>query len=652
MADGEHTNTLARGDGRIGRSDGNDGPAGLALVAAVLAALGAAGCRPPDILIAQGASASPTSPTTLASAVTLINQGDEPARHVRVTRIALAGGTLVAPALPHDLGTIEAGEGVPLHAAFVGQFRPRSRHTLTIEGSFEFKHDRRHFAFDMVVVIPPEGPGKGTLQSTSVHAGRVFGAPFPSRRPSFDREVNGSRWTVPTGPQVPGGPAPGATGTRRAPLTPPREPGTEAAPAILFEANESMDLPSGSTAGTVGPVAEPSGASNGRDVVFATANWLAAYSTNGGGSYTALDPTTIFPPDAVGFCCDQVVQYARRIDRFVWIVQGGNGYRLASASPGDVVLSSGTAWTYWNLTPQVFGQPAGTGLDYPDLSVGDHYLYLSWDAGWPGCPAGCRSGFQVARIALDEILAGGTITIEFTDPPDAPMAWGSHLMQDTGDEIFWAGHNTTSNLRVFSLAEGSGTYFWRDVGIASWPNSALSSLTPDGLNWVAGSAGFPGNSILGSTRVGNELWFAWTAGTDQRFDQPHIELAVLDRSAGFGVLQRSQIWNHRYGFAYPALATNACTREVGLSLEYGGPSDFQNHVVGFWGDFVLYVTTHSDVGTTRFGDYVTIRQRPRTRHHPGNLFDAFGYGLEAVPPPGSGTRSDVRHVVFGRPSCR
>jgi hypothetical protein len=655
MVDGEQTNTRARSHGgRARRSESRCGifELAFAISALVVAAVAALGCRPPDVLIAQGASASPTSPTTLASAVTLINQGDEAARHIEVTRIALAGGTLVSPSLPLDLGTIAAGESAPLHATFAGQFLPRSRHALTIEGSFDMKHDRKRFTFNMVVVIPPNSPGKGTLQSVAVHAGRVFGAPFPSRRPSFGEEVNGSRWTVPTGPHVAGAPTPNITGTRRAPMVPPRELGPDAPPPILFEANDSMDLPSGTSVGTVGTIAEPSGASNGRDVVFSTANLLAAYSTNGGGSFTALDPTTIFPPDAVGFCCDQVVQYVPRIDRFVWIVQGRNGYRLASASPSDIILSSGTAWTYWSLTPQVFGQPGGTGLDYPDLSVGDHYLYLSWDAGWPGCPAGCRSGFQVARVALDEIVVGSTITVEFTDPPDAPMAWGGHLVQDTGDEIFWAGHNTTSSLRVFSLAEGSGTYAWRDVEIASWPNNALSSITPDGFNWVAGSGGFPGNSILGATRVGNELWFAWTAGTSERFQQPHVELAVLDRSAGFGVLQRLQIWNNRYGFAYPALATNACTREVGLSLESGGPNDFQNHVVGFWGDFVLYVTTDSSIGTTRFGDYVTIRQRPRTRRHPGNLFDAFGYGLDAPRPPATGARADVHHVVFGRPACR
>src|SRR3954468_16055616 len=176
----------------------NRGIVGLAL-AVTVAGVSAAGWRPPDVLIAQGASASPTSPTTLASAVTLINQSDEPVTRIRVTRIALSGGTLASPSLPLDLGTIAADESAPLHATFVGQFLPRSRHVLIIEGSFDMKHERRRFTFDMIVVIPPDSPGKGTLQSVSVHAGRVFGAPFPSRRPNFGREVNGSRWTVPTG---------------------------------------------------------------------------------------------------------------------------------------------------------------------------------------------------------------------------------------------------------------------------------------------------------------------------------------------------------------------------------------------------------------------------------------------------------------------
>jgi hypothetical protein len=63
---------------------------------------------------------------------------------------------------------------------------------------------------------------------------------------------------------------------------------------------------------------------------------------------------------------------------------------------------------------------------------------------------------------------------------------------------------------------------------------------------------------------------------------------------------------------------------------------------------VAYVTSGSNVGSTRFGDYVTIRQAPPTTADPGNLFTAFGYGVNSIP--GTGTVSDVRYVLFGRPA--
>ncbi len=165
-----------------------------------------------------------------------------------------------------------------------------------------------------------------------------------------------------------------------------------------------------------------------------------------------------------------------------------------------------------------------------------------------------------------------------------------------------------------------------------------------------GGNSFPRNGIIGATRSNNQLWFAWTAGTNSNFQQAHVEMVQLDRSNNFHKDQQVQIWNNGYAFAYPALSTNACTGEVGMSFEYGGNGNYENHVVGFWGDFIAYVTSSSDVGTNRFGDYVTIRQAPVTDANPGNLFAAFGYGLNQVPAPGTGTNTDLRYVLFGRPA--
>lgn len=590
-------------------------------------------------------------PTTLLSAVPLANTGAAPAGDVELSEIALPGGTLTTPAsLPFELGTIPAAGAVPVSTTLEGPFAPLGSYPLTLKGTYAAGGATYCFDLTATLRVPPGSPGSAPLGSATVPSGQVTGAPFPPRPPLVLGRVNTQQWTVPTAPFEPGGPPPGSTSVLAAPVSDARAVGPivgNAAGPIVFPANEPLGLTT-SLSGT----AEPSGASGG-GVVFVTANWTAAYSTDGGATFNQLNPTTVFPNDAVGFCCDQVVQYAPSIDRFVWLLQG-NGYRLATASPAQIVSSNGTAWTYWNLTPNVFGTCSG--FDYPDMSVGSNQLYMSWDAGF----GGCSGGFQVVRTSLAGIQAGGTITVEFTDPANGTMAWGSHLVQDTLDEIFWAGHNNNKSLRVFSLQEGSNTYFWRDRGISSWANNApLTSLTPDNQNWINflfnpttqnPGGGFPANAVLGGTRVGSRIWLAWSAGTDGNFSQPHIEMVELDRSDDFRKVQQVQVWNPDYAFAYPALSANRCTGEVGLSFEFGGGGNYQNHVVGFWGDFVAYITTGSNVGGTRFGDYVSIRQAPVTAADPGNLFTAFGYGLSSVPPPGSGTRSDVHYVLFGRPS--
>lgn len=588
-------------------------------------------------LTAPGAALE--QPDTLLVAAMLNNTSQKPASNVRIDSIRLDSAPLLVTT-PIPVGQIDGGNSANVQANFnSSQVTPGKRYELKVHGRYQAGKRDRKFEVETGVVLPPASPGSGSVSTVTVTPGKVSGAPYKPQRPHFGKDVNGSRWTVPTGKLDPAIPTPTNTSTEKAPIGDP--------PAITFLVNNGLGI-NGST------IAEPSGGVNAGGVVFVSSNWYAAYSTDNGSTFTQLNPTTIFPNDAIGFCCDQIVQYAPSIDRVLWLLQGNNGFRLASASPADIINSGGTAWTYWNLPSDIFGQPNGTGVDYPDLSLGNNSLYMSWDVGWPACPANCRSGFQVSRTSLSGIQANGTITIDYTSPPDASMAWGGHLMQDTLDEIFWAGHNSSSQMRVFSLQEGSNTYFWRDVGVSTWANNALNSTTPDGNNWVAGSGGFPGNAVIGSTRVGSQLWFAWSAGTDKNFQQPHVEMVTLDRSNNFSKIQQVQIWNNSYAFAYPALATNACTNEVGMSFEYGGNGNYENHVVGFWGDFVAYITTGSNVGTTRFGDYVTIRQAAATKDNPGNLFGAFGYGLNSNPPPAGGTRTDVHYVLFGRPatSCQ
>jgi len=589
--------------------------------------------------------------STLMIALPIANNGGVDATSVMVTGATLRTAPLVSPpTFPVPLGTIAPAGSATFEVSFNSStLTVNTSYLLIVTGTYQVGGATAGFQLNRFLVLPPASPGSGTLVTTTVNPLNVTGAPFPHQPINFPDDANESVPPVPTGPFTPGVPSASSQSTP-IPAGGIVAFGVQplAASAVTFSRNTGLGLTSGGSNGTASTVAEPSGHSNGNGVVFTAANWTAAYSINGGNTFTQLDPTTIFPNDVVGFCCDQIVQYVPSIDRFIWLLQG-NGFRLASASPQQVINSGGTAWTYWNLPPSVFG-PRGSAFDYPDLSVGNNFLYISWDA---ACSPNCNGGLQVARIPLAQIQANGTIGIGFTNQSDSNLAWGSHLVQNTLDEIFWAGHNGNSQLRVWSLAESSNTYFWRDVGISSWANNAPKSLVPDGNDWLAknfngpGGNSFPRNGVICATRSSNQLWFAWTAGTDNNFQQPHVEIVTLNRANNFSKIQQVQIWNNSYAFAYPAFSTNACTGEIGMSLEYGGNGNYENHVVGFWGDFVVYVTSGSNVGTNRFGDYVTIRQSFDGRFL-GAFFEAFGYGLNSVPPPGSGTRTDVRYVVFGR----
>jgi hypothetical protein len=585
--------------------------------------------------------------TTISTGIPILNEGRAPATNVEITTLTLSGSTLASPSLPFSLGSIgNEGAMTPLFASFTNPNAfPGAQYTLTVGGTYKVGTSTYSFTLTGLIQIPAAAPGSSDSLTGTVAPNPAKG-PFPPSPPSLtqeDADIPG--WVVPLGPVVPATPT-ASTAAQNAPLVAavqkPRQ--SIARPqTVSFLLNKSL----GTLPGHGFPI-EPSGATSniyggGQFVVFVTANSLAAYSTDSGSTFTQLNPTTIFDNSvAGGFCCDQIVQYVPSIDRFVWLMQLGRGtvngkkvgnvQRIAMAKPSDIVSNAQGAWTYWDISSADVGL-GSLWMDYPDLAVGNSYLYASFDA--VGKKGG---GHMVVRILLSELKAGGFIHYRYTHPQDAGMAWGAHLTQNTGDTIFWTGQDHTSELRIFSWPESSTSFSWTDVPIFSWSNVGLSSFTPDSYDWMTKLSGFPKNAVIGATRSLNDLWLAWSAGTDSNFPQPHIEMVDLDISNNFKLKQQVQIWNHDHAFAYPALMAST-SFEIGLSLEYGGNGIFQNHAVGFWGDFLVYITTSSNRGIGRYGDYVTIRQDGTY----GGMFDAFGYGIET-----SKGKGDTHAVIFGR----
>ena len=391
-----------------------------------------------------------------------------------------------------------------------------------------------------------------------------------------------------------------------------------------------------------------SGADSESGVVMMSGNWFVRYSTNNGGNWTTVDPTTIFPKWAGhDFCCDQIVIYVPSIDRFVWFMQhdadsaGIGAFRLAVASPAEIGKKFETAWTYWNFTAKTFGLDED--LDYPDLACTRQFLHISTDAT-------TTKGRLVARVALSDLAAGGTLPGRYTHPDKSTSARGAHLVQGSDDGAFWVGAPDNSSLQVFSWPDSGTGYSWYTTSVAAYPTGTLSSKGPNGkdwLNWL--SSHVPGFHVCGGVRAGGVLWLAWTASSGSAtsggpsFPNAHVRIATLDIAAKT-VTAEQQVWNSAYAFAYPSLNVNS-QGEIGLAVGVGGTKDNAHSSFGILGDNVVWHVDEGDTTTSRWGDYLTVRDSRRNT----NRFAGFGYFTTKDATDGAKYDAHPFYLVFGRP---
>ena len=636
----------------------------------------------------------------LLIALPVKNGGDTTAVDVRVVSAQMPGGrivTRIAPSIP--LGDVPADERAIVNLeAVAASLVPGVSYRIRVEGLYSDPSlardplNNRPFHVETTITVPVSGPGSAFATSRTVVTQTTNG-PYPPIQPP--PQLIGENED---GPPTPIGPlrAPflsTPTGTAPQALNLPAYPGTvgAGAAAVTFVRN------SGNNGTAVNFPPDPSASASGgpANLVIATGNLYVKYSTDGGDTFATINNlSTVFGdnPDG-GYCCDQVIHYVPSIDRIVWLIQtnqptdamgnpnGPNALRIAWAKPSDVVANFNTAWTWVDLRSSFLGF-GNDWLDFPDLSTSGGFLYASVDDV-------TRGGLVVARIAFSDLAkpGGSSITVEWTDPANGQEAYASHLVQNAGGTMHWAGHVSTSKLRLVSWPDNSGQYSWSDLEHNSYSTSDYTSKAPDGQYWLAPKP--KGDAIIGAVRkpfLGivppgvtpppSELWFAWDAGRDSTFKQPYVRIVKVDEGARTA-LGLHDIWNDTYAFAYPALAANQVTAEVAVSLMWGGGGSYMNHAAGFPLDFVVWITTASDVtftadptkvtpagscvdasgGTvagrcTRSGDYLSTRRVGSAT----GLFGTLAYEPRLVDSTKStdclkapGCRLDVRYVEFGRP---
>jgi len=455
----------------------------------------------------------------------------------------------------------------------------------------------------------PSTPEPDSLELTraSVEPNTVRDAPFPPVQPNFSRELNDD-----TGPYlVPEGPE--RLDEQLNPATAIKEllefdPGAITQDPIVYrEYDEIDDAPGHPTC------PEPSVAENGQTVMHAGNFWMSL-SLDGGATFTTINPTSVFPEDYGGFCCDQVLQYVPQFDMFVWLLQyrtddGVNAIRIAIQTTAEVRSSNGTSWTYWDFTNTALAS-SGT-LDYNDMSFGRTFLY------WTSSINGGQNRY-VVRVPLEELAAKGTVNYQFTQ---ATNAYWSHVTQGGQNGVYWAGHVNNSTLLVYSMMDGDDFYSWREVNINSWPSNTMSSIAADGDDWLSDASWK--TYVRAAAVHDNSIYFAWNAANNSTFPHPHIQIVEINRNT-FSLVDQFQVWNGDFAFAYPYFETNA-EGELGMIVAFGGGPYDASSGVGVWGDFVIYYPRLSSNSQTKYGHYHTARRSGSD----ANQWVGAGYTYEA-----------------------
>jgi hypothetical protein len=378
------------------------------------------------------------------------------------------------------------------------------------------------------------------------------------------------------------------------------------------------------------------------DDVFVTGNWFAGYSRDGGASWVKVSPYDMQKGIDGGFCCDQRILYIPQINRFAWVLlseSGGDGENeitLAIAEPGRLHESKGRSWVRYHIRPGNVGRRAQW-FDYPDISFGDSYLYVTANIG----------GGLIARLPLGELAQATTVNMQFVV---LPQSWICPV-QSSGAKGFFGAHTSTSSMRVWSWPEPtnagltSANIAITTIRTDDWPVALPSGAPPGEQLFGAGQS--PDNEITGAARLRNELWFAWmearqVAGNPpgaRSFPFPHINTAVVSATS-LTLLRQERIWSTQRAYGWPTLTAN--NTEVALVCIYGGIDRGAEICVGLLTPpRELQLVTSGNLGSAGW-HYLGVRPA----YFSTTAFGAVGYTRRLIPPTQDVSRP--RYVVFER----
>lgn len=396
-----------------------------------------------------------------------------------------------------------------------------------------------------------------------------------------------------------------------APLSPPTFPAPAgavgiASPGDLRTFAQSRVNPAGANPSTLG---EPAASSHGNAVLY-TGNTYAGLSTDGGSTWTSLNPQALFPASDGGLCCDQKVIHVPALDVTVWLLE----YRISAATQRGrqrIAIARGEAgvagsnWVFFDIDPQRFGFGNNLGLDYGDVCATGTSL-LGSSLVIDNTPA--QRGMVLWRINLSDFLAGRPAPIAFYTNTQLGGVGGYRFAQGpTGSDVFFAAHQNTSTLRVYQWNDFASSASIASRSVAAWSNTPTPAPGPDNRDWTGFA--FTTNCVLAGYATGSEVGFLWSSGAHAFHPLQYIRIARFARSTR-NKLAEHEIWNGLTAFHFPS----ACGNDrggVGGTFTMGGGTTFPTMVAYIaddlapWGQQQSFVVRSGARGpaNNRWGDY-------------------------------------------------
>ena len=396
-------------------------------------------------------------------------------------------------------------------------------------------------------------------------------------------------------------------------------------------------LTAAETGGQTSTVGEPSLAKFGNEILL-TGNWYGSRSSDDGATWTLVNPFTFFPSVDGGFCCDQTAMFDPTKRMAIWLLQyikqnGSNTLRIALNGGANMAHNT---WIRYDFKPQNLSSDfAGEWFDYNHCALTNNFLYVASNVFRGSDDTFTRC--VVMRFPLDQLRAGAALNYTYFQTSDN---FSLRCTQGATNVMYFASHNSLSQIRVFRWPDNANQISRVDVDVAAWSAGQYSAPCSDGSDWIRRcdprmTAGYVASGELG---------FMWTANARENRPFPYCRLVRLRDAETPTLLSQHDLFNSNYAWAYPDVAVNS-TGEVGISVFRGGGSQMPGHVVGTLnrgtGLWQLAATRDGTNGPSdgKWGDYLSCR---RDSTDP-TTWIAAGYTLQ-----GGGTRDFIepRYVRF------